>query len=88
MVLVASTFFLAKHTHPFSPASPGLLSEGLLSMVIFGPAFPTYGGVFVEFPTMDMASKVCTALQESSVKVKLLPSIYVSWEGQVGFNWN
>ena len=41
-----------------SPASPGLLSEGLLSMVIFGPAFPTYGGVFVEFPTMDMASKV------------------------------
>ena len=47
-------------------------------MVKIGPAFPTHGGLFIEFPTVDVACKVCAALQESQVKVTLLPSIYVS----------
>eukprot|EP00731_Ephydatia_muelleri_P011027 Em0005g1613a len=57
-------------------ASPGLLTEGLLHMVKIGPTFPTHGGLFIEFPTVDVACKVCAALQESQVKVSLLPSIY------------
>ena len=65
-------------TPPSSPASPGLLTEALLNMVKIGPAYPTHGGLFIEFPTMDVACKVCAALQESQVKVTLLPSIYVS----------
>jgi len=43
-----------------------------------GPAFPAMGGLFLEFPTFDLAMRISAALEESPSRPKIivLPTIY------------
>ena len=44
-----------------------------------GPAFPSMGGLILEFPTFELAMRISEALEETSSKatVMSLPTIYV-----------
>lgn len=45
-----------------------------------GPAFPNAGGLFLEFPTFDLAVRITSALEKSPScpKIIMVPTIYVS----------
>ena len=51
-----------------------------------GPAFPSAGGLFLEFPTFDFAIRITLALEnlQSCPKIILLPTIHV----RITYNFN
>ncbi|CAI8027162.1 hypothetical protein GBAR_LOCUS15553 [Geodia barretti] len=53
-------------------------SENQMCLIKIGPAFPSAGGLFLEFPTFDLAIRITSALEnlQSCPKIILLPTIH------------
>lgn len=72
------------HNHlptPTPTAPPHLVPSHIpYGKIQIGPAFPAMGGLFLEFPTFDLAMRISAALEESPSRPKIivLPTIYVS----------
>ena len=70
------------HTHTHSHTAPAHLVPGHIpyDKIQIGPAFPLMGGLFLEFPTFELAMRISLALEQSPShpKIIMLPSIYVS----------
>jgi hypothetical protein len=56
-----------------------MLSESEMDRIKIGPAFPSAGGLFLEFPTFDLAVSITSALEKlpSCPKIIVLPTIHV-----------
>ncbi len=68
-------------TSSFPPVPPHLLPKVIpYDKIQIGPGFPMMGGLFLEFPTFELAMRVAVALEASlsTPKVIMLPTIYVS----------
>ena len=57
-----------------------------MCLIKIGPAFPSAGGLFLEFPTFDLAIRITLALEnlQSCPKIILLPTIHV----RITYNFN
>ena len=70
--------FTCTIVYPVAP--PHLLPEDIpYDLIQFGPAFPSMGGLILEFPSLELAMRVSAALEQSmsSPKVFMLPTIHV-----------
>ena len=57
-----------------------LLPEDIpYNLIQFGPAFPSMGGLILEFPSLELAMRISAAMEQStsSPKVIMLPTIHV-----------
>ena len=68
------------HAHMHTAPSQILPSEIPFDRIKIGPAFPNAGGLFLEFPTFDLAVRITAALEKSPncPKIIMIPTVFVS----------
>ena len=68
------------NAHIHTAPSQILPSEIPFDRIKIGPAFPNAGGLFLEFPTFDLAVRITAALEKSPncPKIIMIPTVYVS----------